>query len=182
MSNTNTGLLIAIIAVIIIGGAILISVQNREVENGVNENRNENTENVNTNNDLGTIERTTSLNISGQNLTRVPDDVFENRDLVELDVSNNQIGNTLQAEVRNLTALRVLDLSDNEFTGVPAEIGLLSQLEVLDLSNNNLTGLPHELGKLSNLRTLDLRGNAYSETDLAAIEASLSSTTVVVVD
>jgi len=76
----------------------------------------------------------------------------------------------------------VLDLSNNQFTGVPTEIGQLKNLEVLDLSNNRLTGLPHELGNLSNLKILDLRGNAYSSADLDIIKQQLSDSVEVRVD
>lgn len=81
----------------------------------------------------------------------------------------------LSAEVRFLQELRVLDLSDNRFTGVPAEIGQLTQLEILDLSHNPITGLPHELGNLQNLKVLNLRDTNYSRQDLDFIRNRLSA-------
>lgn len=128
------------------------------------------------------IELTKRLDLSGQGLTKVPANVFERTDLIELDLSSNVLTGSLQAEIRHLQKLKVLDLSDNQMTGVPAEIGQLSNLEELDLSNNQLTGLPYELGNLSNLVLLDLRGNNYAEADLARIKASLPSTVVIQVD
>ncbi len=123
-----------------------------------------------------------TLDLSNQGLTKIPESVFANTAIVTLDLSHNVLTGALQAEVRKLQNLRELDLSDNNFTGVPAEVGQLKNLEVLDLSNNSLTGLPHEIGNLSNLKVLDLRGNAYSEADLTAIRKNLSSATVVKVD
>ena len=81
----------------------------------------------------------------------------------------------MQGEVRFLKNLHTLDLSDNNFTGVPAEVGQLSRLEILDLSNNPLTGLPNEIGNLKNLKVLDLRGTSYSTQDLEVIRQGLSS-------
>jgi len=116
------------------------------------------------------------LDLSGTGLLQTPDYVFGRLDVQELNVSNNNLGNALQAEVRQLQNLRVLNLSNNNFTGVPAEIGQLNKLEILDLSNNQLTGLPYELGNLSSVQVLDLRGNSYSQPDLDVIKNTLSST------
>lgn len=134
----------------------------------------------------GTLESTVSANntldLSGQSLTRTPAYVFNVETLEQLDLSNNSLEGSLQAEVRMLKNLKVLDLSNNKFTGVPAEIGQLKNLEVLDLSNNNITGLPSELANLSNLKLLNLQGNDYAEADLAGIKAKLPSTVEIRVD
>ncbi|MBI5457860.1 leucine-rich repeat domain-containing protein [Candidatus Kaiserbacteria bacterium] len=119
------------------------------------------------------------LDLSGQGLTKAPAYIFDRTDIENLNLSRNAITGALQAEVRRLQNLKVLDLSDNKFTGVPAEIGQLKKLEVLDLSNNELTGLPYELGSLSRLQLLDVSGNAYSEADLLKIKESLPSSTVI---
>ncbi|MBP9836400.1 MAG: leucine-rich repeat domain-containing protein [Candidatus Pacebacteria bacterium] len=118
------------------------------------------------------------LDLSGQGLTKVPDYVFTKTDTQELNLSNNRLSGSLQAEVRHLSKLQILDLSDNNFTGVPAEVGQLKGLEILDLSNNSLTGLPYELGNLSNLKILDLRGNVYSKADLEVIKKGLPNTEI----
>jgi Leucine-rich repeat (LRR) protein len=123
-----------------------------------------------------------TLSLANSELTEVPNDVFSRTDIEVLDLSNNLLTGALQAEVRNLSHLKVLDLSDNQFTGVPAEVGQLQNLEVLDLSNNKLTGLPYELGNLSKLKTLNLSGNAYAEADLVIIKKSLPSITVIITE
>lgn len=120
----------------------------------------------------------TRLDLSGGGLKNVPSYVFDRTELRELDVSDNDLTGTLQAEIRNLRNLQILDASGNEMTGVPAEIGQLSGLRDLDFSDNTLTGLPFELGNLQNLRRLDLRGNAISKQDLDAIRAKLVGTEI----
>ena len=120
-----------------------------------------------------------TLDLSGEQLAQAPSYIFERTDLVSLDLSNNDLHGSLQAEVRFLKNLKVLDLSHNHLTGVPAEVGQLSQLEVLDLSHNQLTGLPHELGNLKNLKTLDLTGNNPSTFDLKIIREALPGTTII---
>ncbi len=123
-----------------------------------------------------------TLDMSGKGLTKVSNSVFEQSNLEALDVSNNTLSGSLQAEVRNLSNLRVLDLSDNAFTGVPAEVGQLSKLEILNLSNNPITVLPNEIGNLKNLKVLDLRGTKYSTLDLETIKKGLPTTIDIKID
>jgi len=119
------------------------------------------------------------LNLSGKGLTAVSMSVFSDTKIEELNLSNNALTGALPSQVGALRNLKVLNLSNNNFTGVPAEIGQLSKLEVLDLSNNKLTGLPNELGNLSNLKLLDVSGNSYSKADLDGIRKNLPATTVI---
>ena len=131
-------------------------------------------------NNISQVSSGEKLDLSGQGLVKVPDYVFNQTELVELNLSNNNLGNALQSQIGNLQNLKVLNLSNNKFTGVPAEVGHLKNLEILDLSNNLLTGLPNELGNLSKLKILNLSGNNYSEMDLAGIRKNLPSSTVIV--
>ncbi|KAK3205726.1 hypothetical protein Dsin_019772 [Dipteronia sinensis] len=61
----------------------------------------------------------------------------------------------------NLSALQVLDLDSNSFSGsIPAQLGQCSQLIGLGLYNNSLSGsIPAELGVLQNLQLLVLNDN-----------------------
>lgn len=122
------------------------------------------------------------MNLSGKGFIETPKYVFEKTDIETLDLSHNKLAGSLQAEIRFLQNLKVLDLSNNQFTGVPAEIGQLKYLEVLDLSNNRITGLPIELGNLSNLKVLNLKGNEYSKYDLGLIKEKLPTTTVIEIE
>jgi hypothetical protein len=101
-------------------------------------------------------------------------------DTTLISLSGRNLTGSLKAEIRKLSDLVVLDISNNEFTGLPAEIGQLSKLKTLNISNNPLTGLPREIGQLQSLELFDLSGTQYSPQDLAAIEAQLPSTTVMI--
>lgn len=122
------------------------------------------------------------LDLSGQEMSEVSKSIFDENNIQDLDLSNNSLTGALPAEVRNLSNLVILNLSNNQFTGVPAEIGQLSKLRELDLSNNQITGLPYELGNLDALQKLDLRGNAYSKVDLETIKAMFKRDVIVLID
>lgn len=166
---------ILIIILLVLAGGVYSYKKNRNLTPKNNEDKVENIiENKNEQTVSGKV-----LNLSNQNLTKAPDYIFSQKDIVELNLSNNSINGALQSQIQNLQNLKVLNLSNNKFTGVPAEIGQLKKLEVLNLSNNQLTGLPYELGNLSNLKLLDLTGNNYSEADLTIIRKNLSAQTII---
>lgn len=119
----------------------------------------------------------TTVDRSGQNLTKMPADILSMTTVQQLDLSNNNLTGALPAEIRHLKNLQVLDISNNKMTGLPAEVGQLSKLRVLNASNNQLTGIPHELGNLQNLEILDLSGNDISEQDLQIIRSRLPQST-----
>lgn len=122
----------------------------------------------------------TTLDLSNQGLSKIPQEIFSKTQLEVLNVSHNNLTGAIQAEIRNLQNLKTLNASNNQMTGVPAEIGQLHKLEVLDLSNNQLTGLPNELGNLQNLKILNLSGNQYSQQDLDYIKSKLPSSTQII--
>jgi Leucine rich repeat len=108
------------------------------------------------------------------------DGVTVDSNTLVVNLSGKGYTGSLKGEVRHLTELRELNLSNNKFTGVPAEIGQLSNLEVLNLSNNPVTGLPYELANLKSLKVLDLRGTNYAKADLEVIKRGLPATQVLV--
>jgi Leucine-rich repeat (LRR) protein len=120
------------------------------------------------------------LDLTNQQLTKAPDYIFKLTNLEELNLANNQLTGSLQAEIRQLSNLKTLNLSHNSMTGVPAEIGQLQHLQILDLSNNQLTGLPYELGNLTNLQVLNLSGNNYSALDLNIIQGKLPASVKII--
>lgn len=151
-----------------------IDSKKQEVSNVIQEQKNQLAETAK--NKIDNIANGTTVNLSGQKLTKVPMSIFDKTNTEILDLSNNQLSGALPSQIGNLKNLKVLKANNNLMTGVPAEIGQLSKLETLDLSNNKLTGLPNELGNLKNLKTLNLAGNKYSQQDLDKIKQSLTNT------
>ena len=75
------------------------------------------------------------LDISGANITRVPD------------------------EIGNMVQLERLTLSENKIESLPETIGLLTNLRTLFLFHNRLQSLPQSLNELQQLQWLGLTGN-----------------------
>nr|XP_043616998.1 receptor-like protein EIX1 [Erigeron canadensis] len=76
-----------------------------------------------------------------------------------LEASKQMLGGTISPALINLTQLRYLDLSCNDFnlTSIPSFIGSFKNLTYLNISSSQFGGdIPHHLGNLSTLRVLDL--------------------------
>ncbi|XP_058187618.1 receptor-like protein EIX2 [Rhododendron vialii] len=75
---------------------------------------------------------------------------------------NSTLGGEINPSLLSLKQLRYLDLSRNDFEGIPIPsfMGSLASLEYLNLSEARFGGMiPRQLGNVSTLRFLSLRGN-----------------------
>jgi hypothetical protein len=81
--------------------------------------------------------------------------------VTELDLISNNLAGPLPSELPQLSALKLLRLSENQLTGpIPAELGQLGALTRLFLNANQLSGpIPAELWQLGALKFLWLQGN-----------------------
>lgn len=79
-------------------------------------------------------------------------------------LQDTQLSGPIAPVLRNLSELRTLVLSRNNFFGpLPSEVGQIGSLWKLNVSDNALSGsLPSSLGNLSRLRMLDLSKNAFT--------------------
>ena len=117
-----------------------------------------------------------TVSMTDKGLTQFPKEVLNDKSIVVLDLSGNELTGSLPAEIKNLSNLEVLNVSSNKMTGIPAEIGQLKKLRVLNYANNQITGLPMELGNLAQLQVFDISGNDYSKQDLQKIQQKLPNT------
>jgi Leucine-rich repeat (LRR) protein/GTPase SAR1 family protein len=98
------------------------------------------------------------LDLSGLNLTYLPEAVGRLTALTTLKLSYNQL-TALPEAVGQLTALTTLNLYSNRLTIFPEAIGRLTALTALALSHNRLTTLPEAVGRLTALTSLRLASN-----------------------
>jgi len=102
------------------------------------------------------------LNLSNNNLTgEIPPEIGDLTNLTTLKLYSNQLIGEIPPEIGDLTNLTELLLFDNQLTGsIPSEIGTLTNLNRLYLYNNQLTGeIPPEIGNFTNLTNLRLHNN-----------------------
>lgn len=134
----------------------------------------------------------TTLDISNNNFTTIPDEICVISNLRKLIVKCNQIsdegvpekleflsnlsyldfsGNKLRSlpkPILELSNLIELDLGGNQICAISSDIRVLRKLEVLYLGGNQLEEIPPEFGLLSRLKLLNLCDN-----ELEAIPATL---------
>ncbi|CAH2045103.1 unnamed protein product [Thlaspi arvense] len=85
--------------------------------------------------------------------------------VTELTLDGLSLTGKIGRGIQKLQHLKVLSLSNNNFTGNINALSNTNSLHKLDLSHNNLSGqIPPSLGSSSSLRYLDLTGNSFSGT------------------
>lgn len=115
------------------------------------------------------IDRSYRLNLSGNQLTTLPDSIGSLIHLTILDLDENRL-TKLPDSICNLSKLNILNLDDNQLIELPKNIGNLNKLNILYVRHNQLTILPDSIGDLTSLTVLYL-----SESNLTKIPNSISS-------
>lgn len=101
----------------------------------------------------------TVLNIMGQRLTQLPEEIEYLENLKELNLAYNNFKGPLPMELCKFYHLSKLLYYFNQITVLPPEIGLLSKLTHLDFYGNQITNLPPEIGNLVTLKILYIPHN-----------------------
>ena len=115
-----------------------------------------------------TIKQVKKLNLSGKNLTEIPDYVFEYTNLTKLVLSRNSICK-IPKEISKLKKLEVLDLTYNNLTEIPAPVFKLPRLRVLAVGHNQLKKFPKQLVG-SSIEELIADHNQISDMDPSAMD------------
>lgn len=106
--------------------------------------------------------RLISLNISGFNISKLPESIGVLTTLEKLNISHNNI-ESLPENFGKMKPLKYLYLSDNRLKHLPESISKMDRLRQLDLSNNKLAKLPDKFGGMKSLKFLNLKNNLLSK-------------------
>jgi hypothetical protein len=101
-----------------------------------------------------------TLNLSNNKISTIPADIVRLKRLKKLDISNNGISN-FYAKICQLPKLEVLNLNNNLLKTIPRQIKYLTELKVLSIANNNIITLPNEIGELKKLRKINISKNIF---------------------
>lgn len=100
--------------------------------------------------------KVTEINLSGDSVTVLSEDILKMQNLQKINLSHNK-NLDIRDAIRKLSKLPKLRELDVSFCGVeelPKEIESLKNLRILKLGANSLTSLPDEIGNLKKLREL----------------------------
>jgi LRR receptor-like serine/threonine-protein kinase FLS2 len=106
----------------------------------------------------------TILSLSSNNLTIMSPVIYSCFHLTSLILSSNQISDTLSPKIANLTRLKLIHLQYNNFySSLPIEFyHNLTSLKEVVLSNNQFTGtIPKDIENLQDLVDYEIGGNAF---------------------
>uniref|UniRef100_A0A665WSH1 FLII actin remodeling protein n=1 Tax=Echeneis naucrates TaxID=173247 RepID=A0A665WSH1_ECHNA len=119
------------------------------------------------------VARANNLKNSG-----VPDDIFQLDDLSVLDLSYNQL-TEIPRDLENSRNMLVLNLSHNSIELIPNQLFInLTDLLYLDLSDNKLDSLPPQMRRLVHLQTLILNNNPLMHAQLRQLPAMVALQTL----
>lgn len=110
---------------------------------------------------IGKLNKLEILDLSNNNITGLPSDLWSLGSLKNLNLSHNQISGSLPNNIGNFGLLESVDLSSNNFSGeIPAAISSLSSLRVLKLDQNGFEmGIPSGILGCQSLVEIDLSTN-----------------------
>lgn len=97
----------------------------------------------------------TEIDLSGENLYRLPEEYAQFTELRKLNVSDNNMAE-VPPVLFGLKTLTHLNLAENRISSLPEGLKALSQLQTLNLSGNPIAELPAWLSELPTLKTLDI--------------------------
>lgn len=108
------------------------------------------------------------LNLTGNQLRSLPDEIGELVNLEALFLTFNQL-TELPESFSQLKALKTIYLDKNKIDRFPDQLFELQNLEMIDISNTNIVELPLRIADMPNLKTIYARGTVVPNDQIERI-------------
>lgn len=115
-----------------------------------------------------TKKQVTKLNLSGCNLSSIPENIIEYPNLTKLVLSNNKI-KVIPSNIIELNKLRVLDLANNEIKVLHSAVFKLPKLKTLNLYGNQIVKFPKQVMR-SGLQKIIVGNNPIDDNELESLK------------
>ena len=102
------------------------------------------------------------MDLSGLNLTELPDSIGQLSELEELELQENRL-NTLPESIGQLVRLGTLNIDDNQLIALPESMAQLKALTWLRADDNRFPTFPDVIPRLGQLRYLYVSGHGFTE-------------------
>lgn len=96
------------------------------------------------------------LDLTGNRITEIPDSIYRLENLTYLNLERNQI-TALPNGIGKMQKLRYLNIGKNRIDSLNAALSNVNTLEFIQAWGNGITDVPDDFYKLKNLKYLDLR-------------------------
>lgn len=106
--------------------------------------------------------KATELHLNGFELTSIPEEVYELKQLKILHLDDNHL-TTIPNEIGKLKKLEELMVRNNQLEKIESGLGALPKLKVLSVTGNKIRSFPEEILKCRNLLVLSMRYNELAE-------------------
>lgn len=104
-----------------------------------------------------------NLELAGKNITSMPDQIGNLRNLQRLYIRSSKKLETLPPGIGDLKNLTELAITSTSVQTLPATIGQLQRLRKLRLRDNSLESIPAEITQLDSIVDLELQSNELAE-------------------
>ncbi|RUS90115.1 hypothetical protein EGW08_002157 [Elysia chlorotica] len=117
---------------------------------------------------------THNLDLSGCNLTQIPEAVFllmRSTTLLTCNLSQNLMKRIPSKLPSKFSSLKELNLATNHLSNLPEELRHLEDLTRLDISHNHFKELPQVVFRIDSLKILSAEENEIVEVDIQRLRA-----------
>ncbi|KAK3781516.1 hypothetical protein RRG08_054855 [Elysia crispata] len=117
---------------------------------------------------------TQHLDLSGCDLTQIPDAVFllmRSTELQTCDLSQNLMKRIPSKLPSKFSSLKELNLATNHLSSLPEELRHLEDLTKLDISHNHFKELPQVVYRIDSLKELSAEENEILDIDIQRLRA-----------